>query len=107
MDTYHNTSKPNSAAKANADPSSVAGGGAFGAFVTTDSTGVATTYTSSSTADNAAKLKVQPTNNTFQNFDITYNGDTKVMTVTYAGQTWTRNISDWIAKVVRPTFHYQ
>lgn len=29
------------------------------------------------------------------------------MTVTYAGQTWTRNISDWIAKVVRPTFHYQ
>ncbi len=98
MDTYHNTSKPNSAAKANADPSNVAGGGAFGAFVTTDSYGVATTYTSSSTADNAAKLNVQPTNNTFQVFDINYNGDTKVMTVKYAGQTWTRNISDWIAK---------
>ncbi len=70
----------------------------FGAFVTTDSYGVATTYTSSSTADNAAKLNVQPTNNTFQDFDINYNGDTKVMTVKYAGQTWTRNISDWIAK---------
>ncbi|HEI9353534.1 TPA: serine-rich repeat glycoprotein adhesin SasA, partial [Staphylococcus aureus] len=98
LDTYHNTSKPNSAAKANADPSNVAGGGAFGAFVTTDSYGVATTYTSSSTADNAAKLNVQPTNNTFQDFDINYNGDTKVMTVKYAGQTWTRNISDWIAK---------
>lgn len=98
LDTYHNTSKPNAAAKANADPSNVAGGGAFGAFVTTDSYGVATTYTSSSAADNAAKLKVQPTNNTFQDFDINYNGDTKVMTVTYAGQTWTRNISDWIAK---------
>lgn len=98
LDTYHNTSTPNASAKAKADPSSVAGGGAFGAFVTTDSTGVASTYTSSSTADNAAKLNVQPTNNTFQDFDINYNGDTKVMTVKYAGQTWTRNISDWIAK---------
>lgn len=107
LDTYHNTSTPNASAKAKADPSSVAGGGAFGAFVTTDSYGVASTYTSSSAADNAAKLNVQPTNNAFQDFDINYNGDTKVMTVTYAGQTWTRNISDWIAKVVRPTFHYQ
>ncbi len=69
----------------------------LGAFVTTDSYGVATTYTSSSTA-NAAKLNVQPTNNTFQDFEINDNGDTKVMTVKYAGQTWTRNISDWIAK---------
>ncbi|MBN4890056.1 hypothetical protein IDG70_06060, partial [Staphylococcus sp. EG-SA-26] len=46
----------NNIKKANADPSNVAGGGAFGAFVTTDSYGVATTYTSNSTADNAAKL---------------------------------------------------
>ncbi|MEJ7363428.1 hypothetical protein WL472_12825, partial [Staphylococcus epidermidis] len=44
---------------------------------------------------NAAKLTTQP-NGTFQDFVIDYNGDTKVMTVTYAGQTWTRNISDWI-----------
>ena len=56
LDTYHNTSTPNASAKAKADPSSVAGGGAFGAFVTTDSYGVASTYTSSSAADNAAKL---------------------------------------------------
>ena len=55
IDTYHNTSTPNASAKAKADPSSVAGGGAFGAFVTTDSYGVASTYTSSSAADNAAK----------------------------------------------------
>ncbi|RRJ11061.1 hypothetical protein EIM20_36120, partial [Pseudomonas aeruginosa] len=36
LDTYHNTSQPNSSAKANKDPASVGGGGAFGAFVTTD-----------------------------------------------------------------------
>ncbi|KMS36071.1 hypothetical protein FE74_14500, partial [Staphylococcus aureus] len=35
---------------------------------------------------------------TFQDFDINYTGDTKFMTVKYAGQTWTRNISDRIAK---------
>ena len=32
----------------------------------------------------AAKLNVQPTDNSFQDFVIDYNGDTKVMTVTYA-----------------------
>ncbi|KTE93952.1 hypothetical protein FE68_15515, partial [Staphylococcus aureus] len=37
------------------------------------------------------------TNNKFQDFDIKYNGDKKVMTVKYAGHTWTRNISDGIA----------
>ncbi|PNZ39837.1 lectin-like domain-containing protein, partial [Staphylococcus lutrae] len=95
LDTYHNTSQPTSTASANADPASVGGGGAFGAFVTTNSSGVATTYTDSTTTATAAKLKVQP-NGTFQDFVIDYNGDTKVMTITYAGQTWTRNISDWI-----------
>ncbi|WP_188350585.1 lectin-like domain-containing protein, partial [Mammaliicoccus stepanovicii] len=104
LDTYHNTSKPAAAAKALADPSNVSGGGAFGAFVTTDSNGVATTYTSSSTLDNAAKLNVQPTNNTFQDFDIDYNGDTKIMRVTYAGQSWSRNISDWIQKSGKTNF---
>ena len=44
----------------------------------------------------AAKLNVQPTDNSFQDFVIDYNGDTKVMTVTYAGQTFTRNLTDWI-----------
>ena len=32
----------------------------------------------------AAKLNVQPTDNSFQDFVIDYNGDTKVMTITYA-----------------------
>ncbi|MGW7900845.1 lectin-like domain-containing protein, partial [Staphylococcus shinii] len=96
LDTYHNTSKPNSSASALADPSKVAGGGAFGAFVTTNSNGVATTYISANPVEDAVKLKVQPEDNSFQNFIIDYNGDTKVMSINYAGQIWTRNISDWI-----------
>ncbi|WP_219850997.1 lectin-like domain-containing protein, partial [Staphylococcus warneri] len=95
LDSYHNTSQPNASASANKDPANVSGGGAFGAFVTTNSSGVASTYTDSTKTANAAKLTTQP-NGTFQDFVIDYNGDTKVMTVTYAGQTWTRNISDWI-----------
>ncbi|MEJ7419059.1 putative Ig domain-containing protein, partial [Staphylococcus warneri] len=95
LDSYHNTSQPNASASANKDPANVSGGGAFGAFVTTNSSGVASTYTDNTKTANAAKLTTQP-NGTFQDFVIDYNGDTKVMTVTYAGQTWTRNISDWI-----------
>lgn len=89
LDTYHNTSTPAASAKAGKDPANLAGGGAFGAFVSTDSSGKANTDTTG-----AAKLNVQPTDNSFQEFDIDYNGDTKVMTVTYAGQQFTRNISD-------------
>ena len=94
LDTYHNTSTPRSDAKAKADPRNVGGGGAFGAFVSTDRNGMATTEEST-----AAKLNVQPTDNSFQDFVIDYNGDTKVMTVTYAGQTFTRNLTDWIKTV--------
>ncbi|MGX0341492.1 lectin-like domain-containing protein, partial [Staphylococcus hominis] len=99
LDTYHNTSAPKSDAKAKADPSKVAGGGAFGAFVSTDSGGTATTE-----ATGAAKLTTQPKSNTFQDFVIDYNGDTKVMTVTYAGQTFTRNLSDWLKKNSSPNY---
>lgn len=98
LDTYHNTSPPKSDAKAKADPSNV-GGGAFGAFVSTDRNGMATTEASS-----AAKLNVQPNNNSFQDFVIDYNGDTKVMTVTYAGQTWSKNLTDWIKNSGGTTF---
>lgn len=52
----------------------------------------------------AAKLNVQPTDNSFQDFVIDYNGDTKVMTVTYAGQTFTRNLTDWIKNSGGTTF---
>ncbi|WP_394860111.1 lectin-like domain-containing protein, partial [Staphylococcus epidermidis] len=99
LDTYHNTSTPKSDAKAKADPSNVGGGGAFGAFVSTDGSGMATTEASS-----AARLKVQPNNNSFQDFVIDYNGDTKVMTVTYAGQTWSKNLTDWIKNSGGTTF---
>ena len=92
---------PKSDAKAKADPRNVGGGGAFGAFVSTDRNGMATTEASS-----AAKLNVQPTDNSFQDFVIDYNGDTKVMTVTYAGQTFTRNLTDWIKTVVVRRFLY-
>ena len=99
LDTYHNTSPPKSDAKAKADPRNVGGGGAFGAFVSTDRNGMATTEEST-----AAKLNVQPTDNSFQDFVIDYNGDTKVMTVTYAGQTFTRNLTDWIKNSGGTTF---
>lgn len=71
LDTYHNTSTPKSISKAYADPRNVGGGGAFGAFVSTNSSGMATTE-----ATGAAKLNVQPNSNTFQDFVIDYNGDT-------------------------------
>ncbi|RQX32374.1 lectin-like domain-containing protein, partial [Staphylococcus capitis] len=99
LDTYHNTSNPGNASKAYADPPNVGKGGAFGAFVSTDARGMATTESGT-----AAKLNVQPTDNSFQDFVIDYNGDTKVMTITYAGQTWTRNMSDWIKTSGSTTF---
>ncbi|WP_426787230.1 lectin-like domain-containing protein, partial [Staphylococcus capitis] len=99
LDTYHNTSQPKGDAKANKDPGSMIGKGAFGAFVSTDPNGVATTDENS-----ASPLKVQPTDNSLQDFVIDYNGDTKVMTITYAGQTWTKNMSDWIKRSGSTTF---
>ncbi|WP_076684528.1 lectin-like domain-containing protein, partial [Staphylococcus haemolyticus] len=99
LDTYHNTSTPKSTSKAYADPKNVGGGGAFGAFVSTNSSGMATTE-----ATGAAKLNVQPNSNTFQDFVIDYNGDTKVMTVNYAGQTFTRNLSDWLRRNSSPNY---
>ena len=99
LDTYHNTSQPKGDAKANKDPGSMIGKGAFGAFVSTDPNGVATTDENS-----ASPLKVQPTDNSLQDFVIDYNGDTKVMIITYAGQTWTKNMSDWIKRSGSTTF---
>jgi hypothetical protein len=42
--SYHNTSQPNASASANKDPANVSGGGAFGAFVTTNSILVLSVY---------------------------------------------------------------
>ncbi|RTX92265.1 serine-rich repeat glycoprotein adhesin SasA, partial [Staphylococcus carnosus] len=91
LDTFHNTSTPKAGSQAGADPTNVKGGGAFGAFVSTNASGYATTESTG-----AAKLNIQPKDNSFQDFDIDYNGDTKVMTVTYAGQQFTRNLTYWL-----------
>jgi len=46
----------------------------------------------------------QPTNNTFIPFTITYTGATKMMTVTYNNQTWSRYVSDWIGNNTSMSF---
>ncbi|MFH0716848.1 putative Ig domain-containing protein [Staphylococcus delphini] len=97
LDTYHNTRQPKANDYANADPPSVGGGGAFGAFVSTNNKGVAVTYTDYSTSATAAKLEKQP-DGTIQDLLIQYDAKTRVMTVVYAGQRWTKNISDWILR---------
>ncbi|MBZ8174603.1 lectin-like domain-containing protein [Staphylococcus delphini] len=97
LDTYHNTRQPKANDYANADPPSVGGGGAFGAFVSTNNKGVAVTYADNSTSATAAKLEKQP-DGTIQDLLIQYDAKTKVMTVVYAGQKWTKNISDWILR---------
>ena len=100
LDTWHNTGAPEAVNKASADPGSVSGGGAFGGF----------TYNYNGNNRNAqgtvypvirtfSKLAQNPTNNTFRDYQVSYNGTTKVMTVTYNdGQTWSMNLqSDTIA----------
>lgn len=72
-----------------ADPSEFSSGESFGAFVDGTS-GKAVTI-----ADTAKEI-AQPSVNTFRPIDIEYNGSTKTMTITYDGQTWSRDISDWL-----------
>lgn len=92
LDTYHNTSNPNAAAKATKDPALPGGNnGAFGAFYSTNPAGVAQTN-----RNDAKKLLSQPTNNEFKKVIVSYNGSTKKMTVTYDGQVFERSIQDWI-----------
>ena len=91
LDTYHNTSNPAANAFAFADPSNVRGGGAFGGWVQSEGSGKVRTY-------DANKLTVNPTNNTLRDYTVSYNGKTKEMTVTYAGQTFTKNVSTWLSQ---------
>ncbi|MGX9820334.1 lectin-like domain-containing protein [Lactococcus lactis] len=37
-----------------------------------------------------------PVNNNFVDFKMSYNGETKVMSITYGGQTWTEDVSSFI-----------
>ena len=92
LDTYHNTSTPNGAAKSDADPKFPGyQNGAFGVFYHTDGGGRARYAVS-----DAKRLTTQPTNNEFKKVIVSYNGSTKKMTVTYDGQVFERSIQDWI-----------
>ncbi|WP_276871208.1 lectin-like domain-containing protein [Lactococcus taiwanensis] len=94
LDTYYNGT-PSSGALA--DPQQYANGQSFGAFVD-GTTGTAVTQSAGSQAI------AQPTNNTFIPFTIKYTGATKMMTVTYNNQTWSRNVSDWIGNNTSMSF---
>ncbi|MFU2206953.1 lectin-like domain-containing protein, partial [Streptococcus pluranimalium] len=92
LDTWHNTSRPNSNQKSEADPKFPGyQNGAFGAFFATNNQGVA--YTAKT---DAARLIKQPESNNFEDVVVEFNGRTKEMTVTYAGQTFRKNVQGYI-----------
>ncbi|WP_305366761.1 Rib/alpha-like domain-containing protein, partial [Streptococcus sp. HMSC072D03] len=90
LDTFHNTSTPKAVQMAEKDPYRLRGGGAFGGWIQNVNGRV-------NTEDSTAKkLTVNPTSNTLEDYTVTYNGKTKDMTVTYAGQSFTKNIATWL-----------
>ena len=96
LDTWHNTSAPDTHNMASADPSRVGGGGAFGGFIYSYN---GTKYINAQgrvypVISTFSKLQTNPTNNSFQNYTVNYDGKTKVMTVNYAGQTWSYNLAN-------------
>ena len=85
LDTYYNGVGETSFTP---DPSTFSGK-PFGAFVD-GLNGQAKTISAS------AKGIPQPSNNNFVDFTMSYNGATKVMSVTYGGQTWTQDVSSFV-----------
>ena len=85
LDTYYNGEGESSFAP---DPSNFKGM-PFGAFVD-GLNGQAETIASS------AKGISEPSNNNFVDFTMSYNGATKIMSVTYGGQTWTQDVSFFV-----------
>ncbi|NEX50712.1 LPXTG cell wall anchor domain-containing protein [Lactococcus lactis] len=85
LDTYYNGVGETSFTP---DPSTFSGK-PFGAFVD-GLNGQAKTISAS------AKGIPQPSNNNFVDFTMSYNGTTKVMSVTYGGQTWTQDVSSFV-----------
>ncbi|MDT2863513.1 MucBP domain-containing protein [Lactococcus lactis] len=85
LDTYFNTG---SEACFLPDPTGFSGK-SFGAFVD-GLNGQAKTIAAT------AKTISDPSNNNFVDFTMSYNGATKVMSVTYGGQTWTQDVSSFI-----------
>ncbi|MEI3654865.1 MucBP domain-containing protein [Lactococcus lactis subsp. lactis] len=85
LDTYFNTG---SEASFLPDPTGFSGK-SFGAFVD-GLNGQAKTIAAT------AKTISDPSNNNFVDFTMSYNGATKVMSITYGGQTWTQDVSSFI-----------
>ncbi|WP_158698105.1 lectin-like domain-containing protein, partial [Staphylococcus simulans] len=93
LDTYVNKSY-DPKGKSNPDPNQFYNKGSFGAFAWSNSSGIVSTQSGNAGWD-ATMLNPQPTDNQFQTFTIDYNGDTKDMTITYAGQTWKQNMKNY------------
>ena len=97
LDTWHNTGAPKPENKASADPKySGYLKGAFGGFTYnyngSNSTARGSVYPVIRTI---TKLNGEgPTDNSLKDYKVVYDGDTKVMTVTYNGQTWSMNLNN-------------
>lgn len=75
---------------------SFGGGHAYGAFFNTDATGLVNTVIGKDATDTArAKEIAEPALNAFHDIEVAYDGHAKTLTVTYDGQTWQQNISQW------------
>ncbi|GAK30793.1 hypothetical protein WOSG25_050650 [Weissella oryzae SG25] len=86
LDTYYNS---DSDKYYSPDPTQFSDFSAFGAFVDGTS-GVAKTL-----SDGAQKID-SPNNNQFKNITVSYDGDTKVMTINYDGKVWSRSVAQYI-----------
>ena len=97
LDTWHNTGNPLPNNKASADPKySGYQKGAFGGFTYnyngSNSQARGSVYPVIRTI---TKLNGEgPTDNSLKDYKVVYDGDTKVMTVTYNGQTWSMNLNN-------------
>ncbi|PTH30909.1 YSIRK-type signal peptide-containing protein [Staphylococcus arlettae] len=83
---------------AKADPSYLNQLGAFGAFIhtTQDYQHKAITYNSKNGVEGPKLLRGKPDNNLFYPFSFEFNPKTEMLKVLYEGQTWERNIADWL-----------
>lgn len=86
LDTYYNANHETSF---NPDPSEFASGQSYGAFVD------GTTSVAQPLEDGAQPI-AQPSYDIFKPFKMFYNGTSKIMTVTYDGQTWQQDVSSLI-----------
>lgn len=105
FDTYYNSTADN-AAHAAADPGIVgvtepaantagAKGYSFGTFDSTNSSGLLT-----STGNSSPDIqRIPEPDNAFHDVTFDYDGTSHIMTVTYNGQTWSENISAYVASL--------